>query len=650
MIRWGWLLALAASCATSLQAAPEITAPAKVPASSQPPRRIPTDDFAQQPFLLDPVISPDGTRVLTRFINAGKEQLAIYTVADKQLTLINIPEKNLLLKYRWAGNGRVLISMARPVTLFGAQLLATGLISYDIRTRSVTQIRPANGGIVGDDILYVDPAGEWLLLAFQESIFDSASVSRIDLATGKATRVIDSRDDVDDWYADDKGVVRAGTSTSDRGLSMIYRRTADEKFRKLPRVKSDDEDGTLDLLHFIGGSDEGYMLSNKETGRFGLYHFNYATKQLGEHVFRNDSYDVMDFTTSDDGKAVASVEYADDRDRIMWFDERMKRLQAQIDHALPGKDNRIVSMNSDNTSILIWSGASNDPGAYYDFVPAAHRMFLLARNNERLQPAELSETRYVSYKARDGLEIHAYLTLPTGRAPKGLPLIVFPHGGPYDIRDKLGYDPEVQFFVNRGYVVLQPNFRGSGGYGKDFYAKGEGQWGRAMQDDLDDGMDWLANQDIIDPRRACIVGASYGGYAALWGANRNPERYRCAASYAGISDISKQLKYQTNFRISPRYRKDWRRTVQGAPDFDTRTVSPIASVNSLKVPVLIMHGDADQTVPYEQSKLYADALKKAGKTFEFYTHDKEGHGFSSSTNFKDWLDRLDTFLARYNPS
>ena len=231
-----------------------------------------------------------------------------------------------------------------------------------------------------------------------------------------------------------------------------------------------------------------------------------------------------------------------------------------------------------------------------------------------------------------------------------LPLIVLPHGGPYGLRDRPDYDPEVQFLANRGYAVLQPNYRGSGGFGKEFYLKGEGQWGRQMQDDLDDGMDWLVRDGIVDPARVCIVGGSYGGYAALWGATRNPERYRCAASFAGVSDLGRQLKYQLTFRLDPRYRKDWRRIVQGPPEFDTKTVSPLFTVDQLKRPVLLVHGDADQTVPFRQSKLYADALKAAGKPYEFHTLVNEGHGFSSSGNLKRWLDYLETFLTKWNPA
>jgi dipeptidyl aminopeptidase/acylaminoacyl peptidase len=237
-----------------------------------------------------------------------------------------------------------------------------------------------------------------------------------------------------------------------------------------------------------------------------------------------------------------------------------------------------------------------------------------------------------------------------GRDPKKLPLIILPHGGPYDIRDTLGFDPEVQFLANRGYAVLQPNYRGSGSYGEKFYKSGEGQIGRKMQDDLDDGMDWLVKEGIADAKRVCLVGGSYGGYAALWGATRNPERYRCAASFAGVSDYKRQVRYSSQFFYSSRYRKKWQQKVQGEKDFDLDTVSPLKQIDKLNVPVLLAHGDEDTRVPYKQSALYAAALQKAGKPHEFYTYRGEGHGFSSPENLQSWLERLDTFLAKYNPA
>jgi dipeptidyl aminopeptidase/acylaminoacyl peptidase len=163
-------------------------------------------------------------------------------------------------------------------------------------------------------------------------------------------------------------------------------------------------------------------------------------------------------------------------------------------------------------------------------------------------------------------------------------------------------------------------------------------------------MDWLVKQGTVDAKRVCIVGSSYGGYAALWGVTRNPERYRCAASFAGISDLKRQLRYQTSFLVSERYRKDWRNTVKGQENTNLDALSPLKLVAGLTRPVLLAHGDEDERVPYKQSSLYAEALKKAGKSHEFYTYKGEGHGFDDSANFKDWMDRLDAFLAKHNPS
>ncbi len=614
------------------------------------PRLIPTSEFATESQITFPVLSPDGTKMLGRVHVGGKEMLGIHSFNGDKLLLIALPEKIDLRYYRWAGNGRVLVSIAKTVVYFGDDAEMTRLLSFEIGKRDFVKLGGKWQGLEGDDVLYVDPSGEYLLLSFQESVFEYPSVFRVELATNKLTEIVKPRSDVWEWYADPAGVVRAGVGGTKHSWAMVYRSTEAEKFRKLGRVKYDDENASYDVLRIARGTDEGYLLSDKGTGRYALYKFNYATKEIGDLVFGSETNDVTDFATDFDGTNLRAVWYTDERDRIVWFDSGMKKIQSDIDTAIKGRENWIVSRNRDDSVMLVWTGASNDPGRYYIYKPAVGVMQRIARMSEALKPAEMPSTKYVKYKARDGLEITAYLTLPLGRSAKSLPLIVLPHGGPYGLRDRPDYDPEVQFLANRGYAVLQPNYRGSGGFGKEFYLKGEGQWGRQMQDDLDDGMDWLVRDGIVDPARVCIVGGSYGGYAALWGATRNPERYRCAASFAGVSDLGRQLKYQLTFRLDPRYRKDWRRIVQGPPEFDTKTVSPLFTVDQLKRPVLLVHGDADQTVPFRQSKLYADALKAAGKPYEFHTLVNEGHGFSSSGNLKRWLDYLETFLTKWNPA
>ncbi len=222
--------------------------------------------------------------------------------------------------------------------------------------------------------------------------------------------------------------------------------------------------------------------------------------------------------------------------------------------------------------------------------------------------------------------------------------------GAHFVRDEWTYDPLVQFLANRGYAIFQPQFRGSTGFGKEFVERGYGQWGRRMQDDLDDGLDWLVSTGKVDPKRVCIVGASYGGYAALWGAIRNPERYRCAASIAGVTDLEAQLKANRKSFSATRYFKQWRTRVKGDVGFDLKSVSPLMQAARLKVPVLIAHGENDRTVPVAQGRLMVEALTASKADVTSIIYKNGGHDFSSSEDLADFLRRLESFLAKHNPA
>lgn len=648
--------AFASACGAFAQT-PAVTAP-RPPAPSasevdQPnaPVRIPSATFAKQPTLRGPKLSPDGLKLLASTTNsAGREGVAIFTLATGAYASFAEPEKGEIAWYRWAGPNRILISIASTIPYFDDEARLTRLVTYDLTSQKMSFLGRKSQGLEGDDVLYVDPQGAYLLMQMQKTIYDWPSVYRVELATGAMQEIVKPVATIWEWFADSAGTVRAGMGFSERVWSLIYRKSADEKFRKVGKARYDDEEASIDLLRFDRESDEGYILSNKDTGRFSLYRYNYATRTRGELVYGDPKYDLADVDLDRDGSTVAAIRFVDDQDRVVWFDPEMKKHQSQIDAALKGRHSRLINRSLDGKRMLFWIGSPSDPGYYYLYDIDDGVLRRVAYVNKDLPAGQLSQTRAVEYAARDGLGISAYLTLPRGKPEKNLPLIIMPHGGPYDVRDKLAFDAEVQFLANRGYAVFQPNFRGSGGYGKQFYEKGEGQIGRAMQDDLDDGMDWLAKQGLIDPKRVCIVGSSYGGYAALWGATRNPERYRCAASFAGVSDFSRQLKYSLAYAISKRYRKNWRDTVRGGPGFDLATISPLQQIERLRIPVLLAHGKEDKTVPYKQSSLYAEALKRAGKDVEFRTYETEGHGFNDPANMKDWLDRLEAFLDKHNPA
>jgi dipeptidyl aminopeptidase/acylaminoacyl peptidase len=629
-------------------------------ASSTSVRKIPSLDFARPKIFGGPIISPDGTQIVYRenigkatFLSVGKPDSA-NLFSDKSVRRFAMPEKQTLNWYRWASNNRLLVSIAGSAKLFGEDWQVSQLLMIDLATSQVTKLGGKDQGLEGDDLLYTDPNGEFILLAIAKSVFDYPGVYRVDLATNKSEIIVKPQSDIAEWIADNSGVVRAGFAYSGTSTRIFYRKAEGEKFERIAKIndnadEKDFESSLFDVARIASGRDEGFVLSNAETGRFALYRFNYLTREKGEKIFGHDENDVTGYELNDAGNEIESISYTDSRDRIIWRDPVMKKHHERLEKALPGQEIWIQSTSRDKKRMIVYTTSSTDPGSYYLFEPAAKRLYRFAGINDSIVPNELSETKYIRYNARDGQSIPAYLTLPKNRSPQKLPLIILPHGGPYNIRDTLDYSGEVQFLVNRGYAVLQPNFRGSGSYGEEFYKMGEGQIGRAMQDDLDDGMDWLVKEGIADPDRVCLVGASYGGYAALWGVIRNPERYRCAASFAGVTDWNAQLKYDRRF-FSSRYSRKWRDKVRGDAEFDLDTVSPVKLAGKLNRPVLLTHGDEDSNVPFSQYKSFLAATSKAGKSIESKVYTGEGHGFADYKNEQDWFDRLEAFLMKHNPS
>lgn len=588
----------------------------------------------------------------------GKMKIGYQLVTGGEVKGFAIPEGLDLNWSRWAGNDRILVSVQTMVEIAGYEFPRSAVLVHTLADESIQWLlRDAKGrpkvadfGLEGDDVLYVAPDGSHLLLELSDNIFATPSVYHINLADGKMTKQVKGRSSVWDWYADGQGIVRAGTGWTDGKMRLFYRSSDAEDFEMVGRLDPEKEESWFSLAQIVSGTDQGYVLSDKSTGRMALYHFNYRTREIGEMAFGHDRYDIDDFDLSEDGKTLRAVWFTDDRDRVHLFDPVEKRIQSLIDRAVPHLQAWVVSRSLDQKKLLIFGAAPDNPGEWYILDWPTKQMSILAVAVQGLLPDHLARTQSVTYKARDGLEIPAYLTLPKGRSPKGLPLIIYPHGGPYGVRDKLTYDPQVQFFANRGYAVLQPNYRGSGGYGTAFSDAGIGNIGRVMQDDLDDGIDWLAGRGIADPARVCIVGGSYGGYAAQWAVIRNPERYRCGASYAGVSDWASMLRYDRRF-LTKKANQNWQARIKGDGELPLDEVSPMRQSARLQRPLLLVHGKLDTNVPISQSNNFVASLPKSVKPLvKVHVYDDEGHSFSNPANFEDWLNRLDAFLAEHNPA
>lgn len=640
-------LAAAALIASSVSAQPPSPA-SQAPAATTP---IPLADFAALPFLSRPSLSPDGTRIAARVVGEGVEEIRIWTLDEnRDRDPIRIPASGNET-FQWAGDRRLLITFSLTfIVALGQTILPVRfqrVQSYDLQLRKLTPLGAGAGFL--QDVIFIDPDGRYVLLSSQERIDRPPNVQRIDLNSGEAVEVQRARRGVYSWFADSLGVVRAGVDYGERRTKIYYRSDANSPLALVETRRNLADDSVIDAVRFITDTSRGIIVTNAETGRFAVHDYDFATDTRGAALFAHPEVDVTSAVFGADGN-LQGVLYEDDRPRIHWLAPEMQELQRRIDRTFPDHTNIIVNASRDGNRILLFSTSAQNPGTYYVFDQASRRMELFASPYDRLTPHNFAPVRPISYQSRDGLVIRGYLTLPQGRANRNLPLVVLPHGGPF-LRDSWSFNPEVQFLASRGYAVFQPNFRGSTGYGREFVERGYGQFGSGMINDIEDGVDWLIRDGVADARRICIMGSSYGGYAAIWAAMRSPERYRCAISFAGPTDLREMLRHDSRFFLARRYVRELRLRLQGEERTDLNAISPARHGDMLRVPLLLGHGESDVVVPIDQTRRLVRALQRAeAANLETVTYPKSGHGFTDAGESTDWMRRVETFLARHNPS
>jgi dipeptidyl aminopeptidase/acylaminoacyl peptidase len=656
-VRMAFLLAMLASgVGLSAQAQgpnPELDALRAEAAAAAKPQKISTKAFAGRSQFSGAKLSPDGQKLASGTSKDGKEFVIVADAATGSVTATyGIGEDNRLVWLRWAGNGKLLLSAS---TLDDANRYFTRLFVIDLASSAISYIGRKELIRDGDDVVFVAEDGSYALVSLQRNRRHYPSVYRFELEPdGSRDAVQDSKVGVWDWLTDHEGTVRIGAGGRRGTFKLYYRSMPSDKLDLVQKIEIESlrkPNGNYRYLSFLGvqpGTDLGYVLHENDAGRVGLRRFDFLLGKLGETVYEHPDHDLNDVGFSATGEPIW-VSYTDDRTNIVWFDKQLAAIQRGLNSALEEEQVSIQSRSKNNERLLVRAGGEGDPGALYVYTRASRSIEALGELRPSVDFLQLSKPKAIEYTARDGTNIRGYLTLPRGRGDAGLPLIILPHGGPFGVRDRLRYDDEVQLLANRGYAVLQPNFRGSGGYGDAFFDKGIGEVGRAMQDDLDDAMDWAVGEGIADPNRVCIVGASYGGYAALWGVVRNPERYRCAASWAGVYDWDSMMRWDSNW-MSRRGARRWQDRLEGKEGGDLTAVSPIEFVDQINRPVLLAHGTYDGRVNVGQYHRMLGKLKDNGATVAELLIEEEGHSFSSAENEQKWYDALDAFLAEHNPA
>jgi dipeptidyl aminopeptidase/acylaminoacyl peptidase len=500
------------------------------------------------------------------------------------------------------------------------------------------------------------PARERMLLTKRNLDAPLPDVYAVDLRKGGLTHVSANDNDVRKWIADNAGEVRAaiGAASGRSALRQVlwYRDDAESEWKAALEFDLRD----LDVLGFQKGNRELLVASRIGRERFGLFALDPRTGEFGEPLLEDDVYDVYHRTSSYAGRAADGrllyYQYMADKPRTVYFDATWRGHQVLIDAALRHTVNTIVGWSDDEKRFLVYSWSDRLPGRYYLYEPEERRLEELLSARSWIDPSQMRPMDPIELRARDGMTLHGYLTLPArSEGADEPPLVVYPHGGPYGARDVWGFDPAVQFLASRGYAVLQVNFRGSGGYGRAYEQSGYRRMGLQMQDDLTDVVEWVVGKGFADPGRVCIYGAGYGGYAALMGLIRTPKLYRCGIDYGGPVDLA--LLYRTNVAAG-RYGSDdaarlWWSMTLGDPIEDAkrlRETSPVFLVDRIRAPLLVIHGQLDDRVSIEHYRRLTTALDEAGRTYETLVKERSGTGLHAQADQVELYSRVERFLEK----
>jgi dipeptidyl aminopeptidase/acylaminoacyl peptidase len=600
------------------------------------PRTIPMKDFFRNPEKAAFRLSPDGQYLA--FLKPWQTRLNVHVQKigeDEERRITSATERDIP-GYFWASNNRIVYVQDKGGDE-NYRLYAVNIDGSD--EKDLTPFEKVRVQLI-DDLKDDD---EHVLAAINKRDPRFFDAYRVNVLTGEMEMIAQNPGNIFGWQTDHDGRLRVATTYDGVNTSLLYRDTEKDDFQVLLTTSFKE---TLVPLFFTYDNRNLYVASNIGRDKIAVYEYDIKEKKQTTLLYENPDVDIENLLRSDKRKTVTAVAYYTDKRRYHFLDEERAKLQQDIESRLAGYEVSLTNMSRDETKALVYAGSDRTLGAYYFYDLTTSDFRKLADVGPWLVEAELAEMKSITYTSRDGLTIHGYLTLPRGLKPKNLPVVVNPHGGPW-ARDVWGYNPEVQFLANRGYAVLQVNFRTSTGYGRQFWEAGFKQWGLKIQDDITDGVKWLIEQDIADPKRIGIYGGSFGGYATLAGLAFTPDLYACGVDYVGVSNLF------TFIKTVPAYWEPMRQMfyeMLGDPEKDKELyekVSPIFHADNIKVPVLVAQGANDPRVNKAESDQIVEALKKRGIEVVYMVKDNEGHGFQNEENRFDFYRAMEEFLGKH---
>lgn len=635
--------------AATLLFAPTLSFAAQMPA---------VEDFARLPLLKQVRISPGGKYMSAKVANENVYNGLVYKFTDEGPVITNgvaEDEKRWVRKLRWVNEDRLVLSVGFNSIRRGTDTVESRLLSLPAEGGKPIPLFSYNNVIIPvqfeDDIVsWLDHDPEHILIQYRkEPTTRSPHVMRVAVNKRRLHKTAQTlKSGIYDWQADTKGVVRAGRGYKDQGETkpyLIIRKNVEDTWRDIShRIGEGAPDFSIRGFY----SDDpniAYVESTHEHDLGALYEYDIEKDAFGPMIFRSTSSEVGRLYLSPNNGAIRGIGYGAEQESIIWLDSAIKAEIKAIENIFPDKSVTLIRESIDQKFAVYDISGALDPGRYYIFDRENPRLSALPPQYPELEQHTLSPVIAQQYQARDGLQIKAYVTLPTGAASldavKNAPFVILPHGGPH-ARDFLQFDYWAQFLASRGYGVLQMNFRGSSGAGQTFREAGQKQWGQAMQDDITDGAQWLVQQGYADPDRLAIMGGSYGGYAALMGAVKTPDLYQCAISFAGISDLPAVVRRSREY-IGGKAAANYIGRLWQDRQY-LKENSPAQRADEVKVPVLLIHGKDDRIVDVNQSKKMRRALKAANKTVEYIELDRGDHYLSLYKNRLKFLTQTERFL------
>ena len=630
------LVVLIASCKNSNEKNESNSSTKELATTIPIPPKISVEDFMKNSEKRTFRISPDGKYI--SYLAPHNKRMNIHVKAidsDSIIRVTSVDDRDIA-GYFWANNDRLVYIRDQG----GNENFH--LFSVNKNGNDEVDLTPFEGvrAQIIDDL---EDNQEEMIIELNNRIPQVFDPYRINIITGEMELLYENPGNITGWDTDHDGKLRLAYVTNGVDTSILYREKETDDFKEVISLNFKQ---TLSPQFFdFDNGNVVYAVSNLGRDKAAVVKYDLKENKEIEEIFIDDEVDVDGINYSNKRKVLTSITYTKDKLNRKFLDSETKNLFNKLNNEL-GSNNEyyITSSNKEENVFLIYVSNDKSRGSYYSFDKNSDKLDKMADLSPWINADQMASMKPISYTSRDGLKINGYLTLPLGREAKNLPVIINPHGGPW-ARDNWGYNPEVQLLANRGYAVLQMNFRGSTGYGKEFLEMSFKKWGQEMQNDITDGVHWLIDEGIANPDRIAIYGGSYGGYATLAGITNTPDLYAAAVDYVGVSNLF------TFMETIPPYWEPYKEMLYemvGNPNTNDsimmRANSPVYHVDKIKAALFVAQGANDPRVVQAESDQMVEAIEKNGVNIQYMLKENEGHGFRNEENRFDFYNAMTEFL------